>query len=46
MEALVKTMQNTTTGVPVKPQKLFLTTISNAFTGLHSILYLKLIEKL
>ena len=33
MEALIKSMQNQTTGVPVKPQKLFLTTISNAFTG-------------
>ena len=33
MELLVKAMQHTSTGVPVKSQKLFLTTISNAFTG-------------
>jgi hypothetical protein len=33
MEHLIKKMQDTTQGVPVKPQKLFLTIISNAFTG-------------
>lgn len=34
METLIKSMQSTTNGVPVKSQKLFLTTISNAFTGI------------
>jgi hypothetical protein len=33
MEALVLAMQHPTSGVPVKTQKLFLTTITNAFTG-------------
>jgi hypothetical protein len=33
MEGLIKDMQHTASGVPVKSQKLFLTTISNAFTG-------------
>ena len=35
MENLIKMMQHPTNGVPVKPQKLFLTTIANAFTGMY-----------
>ncbi|CAF4918043.1 unnamed protein product, partial [Rotaria sp. Silwood1] len=33
MERIVKAMQHPTAGVPVREQKLFLTTIPNAFTG-------------
>lgn len=33
MENLIKRMQDKIGGVTVKPQKLFLTIISNAFTG-------------
>ena len=33
MERVIKSMQHPQSGVPVKSQKLFLTTISNAFTG-------------
>jgi hypothetical protein len=33
MESVLKAMQHPTTGVPVKSQKLFLTTVTNAFTG-------------
>lgn len=33
MEHLVKAMQDPKTGIPVKTQKIFLTTIPNAFTG-------------
>ena len=33
MENLVKAMQHPQTGVPVRSQKFFLTTIPNAFTG-------------
>jgi regulator of G-protein signaling len=33
MESLVKAMQHPQTGVPVRSQKFFLTTIPNAFTG-------------
>jgi hypothetical protein len=33
MEQLVKSMQHPQTGVPVKSQKLFLTTVPSAFTG-------------
>ena len=33
MENIVKAMQHPQTGVPVRSQKLFLTTIPNAFTG-------------
>ena len=33
MEHLVKQMQHPLNGVPVKSQKLFLTTITNSFTG-------------
>ena len=34
MESVLKAMQHPTTGVPVKSQKLFLTTVTNAFTGI------------
>ena len=34
MESLIKEMQHPTSGVTVKSQKLFLTTITNAFTGI------------
>ena len=37
MEALVLAMQHPTSGVPVKTQKLFLTTITNAFSGKISL---------
>lgn len=33
MERIVKAMQHPTAGVPVRSQKLFLTTVPNAFTG-------------
>ncbi|RNA14130.1 Regulator of G- signaling 7 [Brachionus plicatilis] len=33
MEKVIKAMQHRQTGIPIKSQKLFLTTISNAFTG-------------
>lgn len=33
MERIVKAMQHPTSGVPVRNQKLFLTTVPNAFTG-------------
>lgn len=33
MERIVKAMQHPTAGVPVRNQKLFLTTVPNAFTG-------------
>ena len=33
MENLVKAMQEAKTGIPVRTQKFFLTTIPNAFTG-------------
>ena len=33
MERVVKAMQHPTAGVPVRSQKLFLTTVPNAFTG-------------
>lgn len=33
MEQLVKAMQHPQTGVPIKSQKLFLTTVPNAFSG-------------
>ncbi|CAF1348894.1 unnamed protein product [Rotaria magnacalcarata] len=33
MERIVKAMQHPTVGVPVRSQKLFLTTVPNAFTG-------------
>lgn len=33
MERIVKAMQHPTAGVPVREQKLFLSTIPNAFTG-------------
>ena len=33
MESLVREMQSSETGVPVRSQKLFLTTIPSAFTG-------------
>ncbi len=36
METVVKDMQHPSSGVPVKSQKLFLTTITNAFTGILS----------
>ena len=36
MESLVKSMQDPVKGVPVKSQKMFLTTISNAFSGTYS----------
>ncbi|MPD05027.1 Regulator of G-protein signaling 9 [Portunus trituberculatus] len=33
MEALVKEMQDPETGVPIRSQKLFLTSIPSAFMG-------------
>lgn len=33
MEKVIKAMQHRQTGITLKSQKLFLTTISNAFTG-------------
>jgi len=33
MERIVKAMQHPTAGVPVRSQKLFLTTVPNAYTG-------------
>jgi regulator of G-protein signaling len=33
MERIVKAMQHPTAGVPVRSQKLFLTTVPHAFTG-------------
>lgn len=45
MENVIKTMQHPQTGVPVKSQKLFLTTISNAFTGEEDFLFLNLFFK-
>lgn len=33
MERIVKAMQHPSAGVPVRSQKLFLTTVPNAFTG-------------
>lgn len=33
MEKVIKAMQHRQTGIAIRSQKLFLTTISNAFTG-------------
>lgn len=33
MEKVIKAMQDRQTGITIRSQKLFLTTISNAFTG-------------
>ena len=33
MERIIKAMQHPTAGVPIRNQKLFLTTVPNAFTG-------------
>jgi hypothetical protein len=40
MENLIKRMQDQVGGVTVKPQKLFLTIISNAFTGESLIIWM------
>ena len=40
MEILIKRMQDKVGGVTVKPQKLFLTIISNAFTGENLIIWM------
>lgn len=43
MESLVREMQDSETGVPVRSQKMFLTFIPSAFMG---ILYLHIYRKL
>ncbi len=40
MENLIKRMQDQVSGIAVKPQKLFLTIISNAFTGESLIIWM------
>ena len=46
MEKIIRGMQHAETGVPVRCQKIFLTTIPCAFTGNHQFLFIDIFPNL